>query len=844
MRSSRIIDIFDRQFTPGYAVLLQMVLAVFYVVDGSTDYQLWYSAPATIWRSQCLPIGNGSLGGMIYGGVASEHIQFNEITLWTGGTTTEGTGNYLGFGDLYVDITNASAAQSDYRRDLDIGEALAHVSYSAGSVAYRREYFASFPDSVIAGHFTCSSAGGLSLTVRVTPLSGLTSTSVTASGNVITFSGYENSGGDLARLNFEAQVLVKTFGGTAAAQGAAIKVTGADSIDLILAAATDFFQSSATNWRGALPHATVSSRMAAASAKSYAALRAGHIADYQRLFNRFSLDLKDSVNKGRATDVRRSAYTVDAGNDRGLDVLFTQYGRYLIIASSRNSLPANLQGLWNDALSPQWRSDYHSDINVTMNYSHVEPLNVTECLSPFINFVDAQRSVRRARTAAKYPGVRGWTIQTETNHMGGNSWEWNNPGSAWYCNLLWDHFLFTQDTAYLRTRALPIMKEVCQFWQDHLVKSTSGITSGKLVTPDGWSPENGPNGNVSYREAGTAYDQQLVGDIFSNYSSAESVCAVDPAYRRAVDSLLALLDNGFHTGSGGDLLEWPSGAAGETNHRHLSHLVGLYPGSQISPLSNSTYANAALQALTKRGDGSTGWSCAWRADCWARLLNGAKAYHQLGLLIKNYAYGNLLDNCNDVFQIDGNCGGPSAVAEMLLQSHLGEISFLPALPPAWPNGSARGLCARGAFEVDFSWGNSKFAAASILSKKGNRCILRGTGYYVYDQDMKAVSCSTSTDRTSFATSAGSRYAISLTPAGVRKSLLDVPSFGYNREHGFAVKTGRFYLPVCPAGKVLCIAVYDLGGRSLGRFVPKGAIVDLKKDLGIRRQIVIVKMEVR
>jgi hypothetical protein len=397
---------------------------------------------------------------------------------------------------------------------------------------------------------------------------------------------------------------------------------------------------------------------------------------------------------------------------------------------------------------------------------------------------------------------------------------------------------------FLRSRALPVMKEVCQFWQDHLVKSTGGVTNGKLVTPDGWSPENGPNGNASYREVGTAYDQQNIWDVFSNYSGAEAVCNADPAYRRAVDSLLALLDNGAHTGSGGDLLEWPSGAAGEANHRHLSHLVGLYPGRELSPYSNATYANAAQLALAKRGDGSTGWSCAWRADCWARLLDGAKAYHQLGLQIKNYVYGNLLDNCNDVFQIDGNCGGPAAVAEMLVQSHVGEIVFLPALPAAWPNGSVRGLCARGAFEVDFSWGNSKFVSASILSKKGNRCALRGTGYYVYDPSMKAVVCSTGTTRTSFATIAGSRYTVSLAPVGVLQSPCTSSSTGDSRAQVFFVRSGKINVRNNPAGTLKIVEVFDLSGRSLGRFVPKNGVVDLKNESGICRNIVIVEMRTK
>jgi alpha-L-fucosidase 2 len=781
---------------------------------------------------------------MIYGGTTTEQIQFNEITLWNGGTTSGGTGYYVGLGRLYVDVTNAGTTVTNYRRDLDIGEALSHVSYTASGVTYQREYFASFPDSVLVGHFTTNTAGGISLLVRVLPISGLTSTAVAASGNTITLSGYENSVADLASMNFEAQVYVKNYGGTLAIQNPNIRVTSADSVDVILAAGTDFLQSSSSNWRGTAPHAKVTARITSASAKSYPTLRAAHIADYQNLFNRFSLNLNDSINKGQATDVRRSAYTVDAGSDRGLEALFTQYGRYLIVASSRNSLPANLQGLWNDTITPPWRSDYHSDINVTMNYSHAEPLNLAECFTPFVNFVDAQRTVRHTRTVAQYAGVRGWVVQTETNPMGGNTWEWNNPGSAWYCNLLWDYFRFTLDTTYLRNRALPVMKEVCQFWQDHMVKSTSGVTNGKLVTPDGWSPENGPGGNASYREAGTAYDQQLIWDIFTNYSAAEGICAVDPAYRRAVDSLLALLDNGIHIGSGGDILEWPSGALGETNHRHLSHLVGLYPGHEVSPYSDTTYSNAARQALTNRGDGSTGWSCAWRADCWARLLDGAKAYHQLGLQIKNFVYGNLLDNCNDVFQIDGNCGGPSAVAEMLLQSHVGEIAFLPALPSAWPKGYVKGLCARGAFNVDMYWSNARFDSAWILSKKGTRCRIGGTGYYVYDQNRISVPCSTTTGQTNFATVSGMRYLITRLPVGVQQAARVPPLIGGMRICEFTTASRTIVLPSSWFGMNRSVALYDLRGKILGYYFGKKDIIDVKKDFGISRAVVLVKAEVR
>jgi alpha-L-fucosidase 2 len=347
-----------------------------------------------------------------------------------------------------------------------------------------------------------------------------------------------------------------------------------------------------------------------------------------------------------------------------------------------------------------------------------------------------------------------------------------------------------------------------------------------------------------YREPGTAYDQQLIWDVFTNYSSAEGICAVDPAYRRAVDSMLVLLDNGIHIGTGGDILEWPSGAAGETNHRHLSHLICLHPGFQVSPYINTTNANAARQALINRGDGTTGWSCAWRAQCWARLNDGARAYHQLGLQIRNYVYGNLLDNCNNVFQIDGNCGGPSAVVEMLLQSHLGEIVFLPALPSSWPRGNVKGLCARGAFDVDMYWNGSQFDSAWVLSKKGTRCRIRGTGYYVYDQNRVSVACSTTTTQINFATISGMRYLITRLPVGVRQPGQYPVLSGRTREFEFAGFSQKIVLPACPVGREMTVAVYDIRGKLLGRHIVKKQVVDLRKEFGLSRSVVIVKTEIR
>ena len=630
-------------FSAGSFFLVLAIAAP--IAYGATEYQLWYSSPATDWQSQCLPIGNGHIGGMIYGTVATDSITFNENTLWAGGDGAGQTGNYMGFGTLCIGQTIPGGTYTGYRRDLDIGEATSHVTFTAGGYAFTREYLCSFPDSVMICHYTCSNPASVSLVVSIQPCKGgatLSSTAVAAAGSAITMSGYEASnasidetdggGANLANLNFEAQAYVKNYGGALAVQGSTIKVTNADSVDILLAAGTDFLQSYAAAWRGALPHARVTADIANAAAKSYQVLRAAHVADYQGLFNRFTLDLGGSVNSGTATDARRAAYTLDTvgstGHDLGLDVLFVQYGRYLLISSSRNGLPANLQGLWNNNNDPPWRCDYHSDINIEMNYWPAEPLNLDTCVYPFINFVNDQQAARHAATVKQYPGVRGWTVQTETNHMGGGSWDWNNPGSAWYCNHLWEHFRYTLDTAYLRDTALPIMEQVCQFWQDHLIVNPNvqgALPAGALITPDGWSPEHAP-GNDNQIEPGVAYDQQLVWDVFTNFVKGESIVATDAAYAHVVDSLLGRLDNGLHAYNG-VLEEWPNlPTVNSGSYMHVNSLMGLYPGSQVSPLIDTVWSNAAMRFLTLRGDGLSGWSSAWRI-----ALLGEIAFRQQGL---------------------------------------------------------------------------------------------------------------------------------------------------------------------------------------------------------------------
>ena len=732
---------------------------------------LWYRQPAARW-TEALPLGNGRLGAMVFGGVSDERIQINEATLWGGGphdyTNPEAathlaqlralifagkiqeaealTAHMMGnpqllmpfqpFCDLRLHFDDAGDP-TDYRRELSLDEAVAGIAYGTGGARFRREVFISKPAQVMVVRLTADRPGRHDLSIALdSPQPGAVGETVDTDGLQLTgqIQPRQNPRGswigswDAPGLRYAARLRVRAEGGSVAADAGRLVVRGADAVTILLSGATSF-----RSYRdiGGDAMARANGLLDAVRDTPLEALRQAHRADHQALFRRVALTLGADTNAAMPTDARIAAAKTQ--DDPALAALYFQYGRYLLISSSRpGGQPANLQGLWNDSLTPPWGSKMTTNINLQMNYWLAENGNLWETQEPLWDLID-DLQVTGADTARTHYNARGWVLHHNTD-----LWRATTPvdgawgvwpmGQAWLANQMWDHYRFCGERAFLAKRAFPAMRGAVRFILDTLVEAPAGTRfAGKLVTNPSFSPENSYflDGKRSQLTYAATMDLELIDELFRNFAKASRLLGQDAALRAEAEKARARLPP-LQVGARGQLQEWIEDyREAEPENRHVSHLYALYPGQAISP-ATPKLAAAARRTLELRGDGGTGWSKAWKIAFWARLQDGDHAHRMLHSLLGESTLPNMFDT-HPPFQIDGNFGAAAAIAEMLLQSDDTSVTLLPALPSAWPQGHVRGLRARGGVTVDIAWRDGALTGATLTGDQSRTVSVRAPG---------------------------------------------------------------------------------------------------------------------